>query len=150
MGSGDTIGSVKNSHKNLLFQNITNNYLISELTAKEIVIKKVCDCAQSSSKNNDKGRIIGSRTDVESELAEYRKKNKNKIVFTTPNINSIKNKSFEVSEIVSNNIDVLIFQNSMPFPLRVNFLYQAIKNLIGGTEINIEGDSSISKRLYPI
>ena len=109
MGSGDTIGSVKNSHKNLLFQNITNNYLISELTAKEIVIKKVCDCAQSSSKNNDKGRIIGSRTDVESELAEYRKKNKNKIVFTTPNINSIKNKSFEVSEIVSNNIDVLIF-----------------------------------------
>ena len=46
------------------------------------------------------------------ELTKYRSKNMNKIVLATLNINSIRNKFSSLCEIVSNNIDILVIQET--------------------------------------
>ena len=117
MGSGDTIGLVDNSHKNLLSQNIENNSLIFESTAKESVINKIPDSAHCNNKedltgSNDKSKTLETGSDIAIELTKYRANNMNKIVLATLNINSIRNKFSSLAEIVSNNIDVLVIQET--------------------------------------
>ena len=62
MGSGDTIGLVDNSHKNLLSQNIKNNSLIFESTAKESVINKISDSAHCNNTEDLTGSNDESKT----------------------------------------------------------------------------------------
>ena len=46
------------------------------------------------------------------ELSKYRVKNKDKIILGTLNINSIRNTFSSLAEIVSNNIDILVIQET--------------------------------------
>ena len=117
MGSGDTIGLVDNSHKNLLSQNIKNNSLIFESTAKESVINKIPDSAHCNNTedltgSNDESKTLETGSDIAIELTKYRANNMNKIVLATLNINSIRNKFTSLAEIVSNNIDILVIQET--------------------------------------
>ena len=50
--------------------------------------------------------------DISTELSKYRVKNKDKIILATLNINSIRNKFSSLSEIIANNIDILVIQET--------------------------------------
>ena len=57
-------------------------------------------------------RNVEAKVDIITELFKYRVKNKNKVVLATHNINSIRNKFSSLLEIISNNIDVLVIQET--------------------------------------
>ena len=108
---------VDNSHKNLLSQNIENNSFIFESTAKESVINKIpnsvhCNNTEELTGSNNESKTLETGSDIAIELTKYRANNMNKIVLATLNINSIRNKFSSLAEIVSNNIDILVIQET--------------------------------------
>ena len=66
---------------------------------------------QNATESNDE-RNIEAEVDIITELSKYRVKNKDKVVLATLNINSIRNKFSSLLEIISNNIDVLVIQET--------------------------------------
>ena len=67
--------------------------------------------AQNATESNAE-RNAEAGIDIITELSKYRVKNKDKVVLATLNINSIRNKFSSLLKIISNNIDVLVIQET--------------------------------------
>ena len=98
---------------NISFSSQTLNQNANLLENKvESVISKHCKSTKNLTESDNESKILETESDIAIELSEYRAKNMNKIVLATLNINSIRNKFSSLAEIVSNNIDVLVIQET--------------------------------------
>ena len=64
----------------------------------------ICEAHEAATADTDK--------DAETLISEYRTKNKDKVVLTTLNINSLRNKFTSLMELVSGNIDILVIEET--------------------------------------
>ena len=98
---------------NISFSSQTLNQNANLLENKvESVISKHCNSTKNLTESGNESKTLETGSDIATELTEYRAKNINKIVLATLNINSIRNKFSSLAEIVSNNIDVLVIQET--------------------------------------
>ena len=98
---------------NISFSSQTLNQNANLLENKvESVISKHCKSTKNLTESDNESKTLETESDIAIELSEYRAKNMNKIVLATLNINSIRNKFSSLAEIVSNNIDVLVIQET--------------------------------------
>ena len=119
MGSGTDSFTI-NSHKQFNSSRLKNDVLsnkvedstLPEVNSVESFINKSSDNSPNITENNLESKNLDTGSNIVTELTEYRTKNLNRIVLATLNINSIRNKFSSLSEIVSDNIDVLIVQET--------------------------------------
>ena len=98
---------------NISFSSQTLNQNANLLENKvESVISKHCNSTKDLTESDNESKTLETGSDIAIELMKYRAKNINKIVLATLNINSIRNKFSSLAEIVSNNIDVLVIQET--------------------------------------
>ena len=101
-GSGESnlanAGALDSKFERRVISNITNNAIST--TSETIDRENISE----HSKNKD--------IDISKSLVAYREKNKDKVILATLNINSIRNKFSSLTEIISQNIDVLVIQET--------------------------------------
>ena len=113
MGSGTDSFTI-NSHKQFNSSRLENDVLTNKVKVNSVesVINKSNDNSPNITENNLESKNLDTGSNIVTKLTEYRTKNLNRIVLATLNINSIRNKFSSLSEIVSDNIDVLIVQET--------------------------------------
>ena len=85
------------------------NIKATDRNEKSVIINS--NSEQNVIESNDE-RNVEAEVDIITEVSKCRVKNKDKVVLATLNINSIRNKFSSLLEIISNNIDVLVIQET--------------------------------------
>ena len=81
-------------------------------TAQENTLTHQVSNTIDNSNHNDVAKEDTNSDNAFNSIKEYRLKNSNKVILATLNINSIRNKFSSLKELVSNNIDVLVIEET--------------------------------------
>ena len=81
-------------------------------TAQEYTLTHHVSGTYDNSNHNDVAKGDTYTDNAFNSIKEYRLKNSNRVTFATLNINSIRNKFSSLKELISNNIDVLVIEET--------------------------------------